>query len=86
MARKSENRPVQLAYLLFQVTDINDPMLDAARRGEDHTLKTLADTITQTMSARDAAATQPAAIPAAPTPPATTPAATIPAATAPAGQ
>lgn len=47
MARKSTNRLVKIAYLLFQNTGAGDPMLDAAMRGDDEVIRTLAEMIRQ---------------------------------------
>jgi hypothetical protein len=51
MAQKSDSRLVQLAYLLFQVADAKDPMLDAARRGEDPVVKMLGESVARAMAA-----------------------------------
>ena len=48
MARKSSHRLVKLMYLLFQRTDLNDPMLDAALRGDDQAIRTIANMILST--------------------------------------
>ena len=48
MARKSSHRLVKLMYLLFQRTDLNDPMLDAALRGDDQAIRTIANMILAT--------------------------------------
>ena len=45
MARKSEHRLVQMAYLLFHNQGPMDPMLDAARRGQDPALRRLAEIV-----------------------------------------
>ncbi len=45
IARKSDNRLVRIAYLMAHLKGVEDPMLDAARRGEDVPLQTLADRI-----------------------------------------
>jgi tetratricopeptide (TPR) repeat protein len=45
MARKSEDRLVKLAYLLFHATGEADPMLDAAKRGADPVLRRMAEII-----------------------------------------
>ncbi len=45
MARKSENRLVQLAYLMFQTNGARDPMLDAAMRSEDPVVRRLGELI-----------------------------------------
>lgn len=43
MARKSDSRLVRLAYMLYHLSSANDPMLDAARRGDDPNLRRLAE-------------------------------------------
>ena len=48
MARKSSHRLVKLMYLLFQRTDLNDPMFDAALRGDDQAIRTIANMILAT--------------------------------------
>jgi hypothetical protein len=45
MARKSPDRLVQMAYLLFHSQGPFDPMLDAARRSDDAALKRLSEII-----------------------------------------
>jgi hypothetical protein len=42
IARRSEDRHVRMIYLLFHLAGPDDPMLDAARRGDDETLRRLA--------------------------------------------
>jgi tetratricopeptide (TPR) repeat protein len=74
IAKKSDHRLVKLAYLLFQSTGATDPMIDAARRGEDATLRRLAEIIladaerAKTRSPQAPAMTQPSRLPAAPDP------------------
>jgi hypothetical protein len=43
MARKSESELVQLTYLLYQLTGIDDPMLDAARRSPNDSVRIVAE-------------------------------------------
>ena len=43
IAKKSQDRLVQLTYLLAYTMGPNDPMLDAARRNEDPSLRRLAE-------------------------------------------
>lgn len=50
IARKSESRLVRLAYLLFQLAGPEDPMIDAARRGEDPALRQLAECMTRQLA------------------------------------
>jgi hypothetical protein len=57
MAKKSENRLVQIAYVLYQAVGPRDPMFDAALRGEDSVLKALAQIVQSDMIQ---AASQPA--------------------------
>lgn len=45
MAQKTEHRLVRLAYLLYHIKDLADPMLDAAKRGDDPILRRLAELI-----------------------------------------
>jgi hypothetical protein len=45
MARKSDSRLVKIVYLLYHLSGPDDPMIDAALRGEDETLRRLASTI-----------------------------------------
>jgi hypothetical protein len=90
MARKSESRLVRLACMLYHIDGKDDPMLDAARRGDDPTLHVLADRIADFLaetgspgsgSSRPSTparspSTTPATVPAQPSePPATSPAA-----------
>lgn len=42
MARRSQNRTVQLSYLLHQIRSTSDPMLDAAERSGDKGVATMA--------------------------------------------
>ena len=43
MARKSEDRLVRIAYLLYGLTGLDDPMLDAAKRGSDPDVRRVAE-------------------------------------------
>ncbi len=43
MARKSDDKYVQISYLLFQVEDPADPMLDAGKRSDDPDVKYAAE-------------------------------------------
>jgi tetratricopeptide (TPR) repeat protein len=43
MARRTQNRHVHLAYIVFHATGTEDPMFDAAMRGGDATLRRLAE-------------------------------------------
>ena len=45
MARQSEHRLVKLAYLIYHLEGPSDPMLDAAKRGDDATLRRIAELI-----------------------------------------
>ena len=74
MARKSDSRLVRMVCLMLHRSGPNDPMLDAARRGDDPVLRDLADRLAQ-LSGEASAPTLPAA--------ATSPAATSPASTTP---
>ncbi|MCI0630631.1 MAG: hypothetical protein L0Y44_08270 [Phycisphaerales bacterium] len=56
MARKSQDRLVRLAYLVFHSLGANDPMIDAALRGDDPAVSRLAQIIRT--EAMRAAATQ----------------------------
>ena len=59
MARKSSHRLVKLMYLLFQRTGMNDPMLDAALRGDDQAIRTIANMILATVEDVGGAAIEP---------------------------
>ncbi|MCZ6835015.1 MAG: hypothetical protein O7G85_04505 [Planctomycetota bacterium] len=54
-ARKSDQHLVKLAYLLFQVTGPDDPMLDAAMRGDDETTRIIAEMIRSNHALEDEA-------------------------------
>jgi len=58
MARKSENRLVRIAYLLYHSVGANDVMFDAAKRGDDPAVRQLAE-IVQRDALRAAAAPPP---------------------------
>lgn len=45
MARKSENRLVRIAYLLYHAVGANDVMFDAAKRGDDPAVRQLAEIV-----------------------------------------
>jgi len=52
MARKSENRFVQIVYLLTKVLDPNDPMVDAGRRSSDPAVRAVANAAAVVLSAQ----------------------------------
>jgi hypothetical protein len=55
MAQTDEDKHVQLMYLLYCLTGLDDPMIDAARRGSDPDVRALADVRYEMMqSAQDA--------------------------------
>ena len=45
MARKDEDKLVRIAYLLYCLAGADDPMIDAARRGDDPDVRLLAETM-----------------------------------------
>ena len=45
LAQKSEDRLVRMVYLLYCMTDLDDPMIDAAKRGDDADIRLVAETI-----------------------------------------
>jgi hypothetical protein len=55
IAKKSDSRLVQLAYLLYQVTSSTDPMVDAAKRSDDATLRKLAEIVQSNLQKAEAA-------------------------------
>ena len=55
MARKSDDKYVQISYLLFHVQDPADPMLDAAKRSDDPDVKYAAEFLESAMSRAAAA-------------------------------
>ena len=58
MARKSDDKYVQISYLLYQVADRSDPMLDAAKRSDDPDLRTAADVLEAAMNRAQAGSGQ----------------------------
>ena len=55
MARKSTDKYVQISYLLFHVKNLDDPMLDAAKRSDDPDVKYAAEFLESAMSRAAAA-------------------------------
>jgi len=45
MAQKDDDKLVRIAYLLYCLTGADDPMIDAARRGDDASLRLVAETM-----------------------------------------
>ena len=45
MARKDDDKLVRIAYLLYCLTGADDPMIDAARRGDDPGVRLVAETM-----------------------------------------
>jgi tetratricopeptide (TPR) repeat protein len=43
LARTNQDRLVRMAYLVYRVSEVDDPMLEAAMRGEDPVLRRLAE-------------------------------------------
>lgn len=43
MAQKSDSRIVRIAYLLYALRSMDDPMIDAARRGDDEEVRAVAE-------------------------------------------
>jgi hypothetical protein len=54
MAQTDDNRHVQLMYLLYCLTGVDDPMIDAARRGSHPDVRAVAEVMYEVMLARDA--------------------------------
>ena len=45
MAQKDDDKLVRIAYLLYCLTGADDPMIDAARRGDDASVRLVAETM-----------------------------------------
>ena len=58
IARKSPDKYVQISYLLYQVADLSDPMLDAAKRSDDPDVRTAADVLEAAIKRAQAASGQ----------------------------
>jgi hypothetical protein len=43
MARKDEDKIVRISYLLYCLAGADDPMIDAARRGDDDDVRRVAE-------------------------------------------
>ena len=58
VARKSPDKYVQMTYLLYHVSDLSDPMIDAAKRNDDPDVRAAADLIETAINRARAASGQ----------------------------